>query len=195
MAGLCGHAKISKTKFPGALPPHFCFAFMKISTLALLCASSLFSANALAQWQWRDDQGRQVFSDRPPPIQVPAERIIRSPAAKAPSTARAVPAATAQARSHEADEQAKKSATEAAEAQREQAQAEEQKKKQAQQRQDNCTRAQAALTTLADGRLLAHTNSQGERAFMDDSTRAAERQRAQSVIDADCGPVSALRPQ
>ncbi|MFC7207855.1 DUF4124 domain-containing protein [Comamonas endophytica] len=40
---------------------------MKVYTLVLLCASSLVSTHALAQWQWLDAQGRKVFSDLPPP--------------------------------------------------------------------------------------------------------------------------------
>ncbi|MFC7207854.1 hypothetical protein ACFQOZ_15020 [Comamonas endophytica] len=44
------------------------------------------------------------------------------------------------------------------------------------------------LATLIDGRLVAHTNAQGERAYMDEATRAQERQRAQGIIASDCGP-------
>ena len=169
---------------------------MNLPMLVLLCASSLFSANALAQWQWVDDQGRKVFSDRPPPTQVPAERIQRRPTnsgGKAPTAAlhaNPTPAAS-KPLDHpsgiDKDLQAKKTADEAAQAQREQAQAQAQEKKQARARQDNCARAQAAQAALTDGRLLAHTNAKGERVFMDDTTRGAERQRAQAAIASDCG--------
>lgn len=169
---------------------------MNLPMLVLLCASSLFSAGAQAQWQWVDEQGHKVFSDRPPPSQVPADRIQKRPAGANGKTT-ALPAspppalATSQTASRspgiDKDLQAKKTADEAEQAQREKAQAQEQEKKSARARQDNCARAQSAQTALADGRLLAHTNAQGERAFMDDATRAAERQRAQATIASDCG--------
>jgi hypothetical protein len=36
--------------------------------------------------------------------------------------------------------------------------------------------------------LIKHTNAKGEQVFMDDASRAAERKRAQAVIDSDCKP-------
>lgn len=172
---------------------------MNVFTLVLLCASSLFSANALAQWQWVDAQGRKVFSDLPPPVEVPAERIVKRPASaksapppasQAPSPAAASSTAPPVSRSAGVDPalQAKKTADEAEKARREQAETDAQEKKLAQARQENCTRAKAAQTALTDGRLIAHTNANGERVFMDDAARSAERQRAQSTIASDCGP-------
>ena len=180
---------------------------MNVFTLVLLCASSLFSAHALAQWQWVDAQGRKVYSDLPPPVEVPAERIVKRPgAAKAGPAAPAAPAAPNGASSAsppavhpgsgvDAELQAKKTAEQAQKARREQAEADAQEKKQALARQDNCARAKAAQTALTDGRLIAHTNAKGERVFMDDAARAAERQRAQNTIASDCGPASVQRPQ
>lgn len=171
---------------------------MNLPMLVLLCTSSLFSASAHAQWQWVDEQGRKVFSDRPPPSQVPADRIHKRPAGAngktttQPSTPPppALPSSQTAGRSPGIDKdlEAKKTADEAEQAQREKAQAQEQEKKLARARQDNCARAQTAQTALADGRLMAHTNAQGERVFMDDATRSAERQRAQAAIASDCGP-------
>lgn len=172
---------------------------MNVLTLVLLCASSLFSANALAQWQWVDAQGRKVFSDLPPPVEIPAERIVKRPsgaksapppASQAPGPAAASSSAPPVSRSSGVDPalQAKKNAEEAEKTRREQAEADAQEKKLAQARQENCTRAKAAQTALTDGRLIAHTNAKGERVFMDDAARSAERQRAQSTIASDCGP-------
>lgn len=176
---------------------------MNVFTLVMLCASSLFSANALAQWQWTDAQGRKVYSDLPPPVSVPADRIVKQPGPAKAAAQAAPPAAGPAAASPpalrgngiDAELQAKKNAEEAEKAKREQAQTDAQEKKQAQARQDNCTRAKAAQTALTDGRLIAHTNAQGERVFMDDAARAAERQRAQNAITSDCGPASVQRPQ
>jgi len=170
---------------------------MNLPMLVLLCASSLFSASAHAQWQWVDEQGRKVFSDRPPPSQVPVERIQKRPAGAHGKTT-ALPATNpppALASSQPAgrspgvdkDLQARKTAEQAEQAQREKAKEQEQERKLARTRQDNCARAQAAQTALNDGRLMAHTNTEGERGFMDDATREAERQRAQATIASDCG--------
>lgn len=169
---------------------------MKLSTLALLCACSLASTSALAQWQWLDAQGRKVYSDLPPSNQVPADRIlqrpgnVRPPVTAAPS-APAAPAQQADGRGVDRDLQARKAAEEAEQARREQAQAHEQDKRQALLRQDNCARARTALTALADGQLVAHTNALGERVYMDDRMRAQERQRAQGMVASDCGPAPA----
>jgi hypothetical protein len=53
-------------------------------------------------------------------------------------------------------------------------------------RADNCQRARQAASALDSGVRMAQVNAQGERSFMDDATRAAEVQRAQSVMAADC---------
>lgn len=173
---------------------------MKVYTLVLLCASSLVSANAFAQWQWLDAQGRKVFSDLPPPQQVPADRILQRPsnvrpasipAPSGPAPSAAAPAVAADGRGVDRELQAKKIAEEAEQTRRDQALAQQQEKLLAQQRQDNCVRARVTLATLVDGRLVAHTNAQGERAFMDENVRAQERQRAQGIIASNCGPAPA----
>ena len=53
-------------------------------------------------------------------------------------------------------------------------------------RADNCTRAQRAKGTYESGKLLRHTNAQGEQVFMDEAARTAEMRRIQSVIESDC---------
>ncbi|MEK9952912.1 MAG: DUF4124 domain-containing protein [Curvibacter sp.] len=37
----------------------------------LVLAGCLYALSASAQWQWLDKDGRRVFSDRPPPAEVP----------------------------------------------------------------------------------------------------------------------------
>ena len=63
--------------------------------LAGLC---LFSVQAFAQWQWIGNDGRKVYSDRPPPSDVPTQRIIKQPGGFQPqqpvvSNGKAAPAA------------------------------------------------------------------------------------------------------
>src|SRR5690606_40698760 len=59
---------------------------------ALFVASTAAGA---APWQWRDAHGRMVYSDRPPPSDVRAAQIVRSPAPKAASTPSSAAAAEA----------------------------------------------------------------------------------------------------
>lgn len=172
----------------------------KLLSLALAC---FWAMGAFAQYQWVDKDGRKVFSDRPPPLEVPQKNILKEPrplpaarsvpAATAPGDAAADAAGTAPAQTAspatsgkdkaleeqkakaEAQEAAKKKAEEAAKA----AQA-------AKARADNCARARQAAQALQPGRLVGATNAQGERGYMDDATRAAELKRAEQIIQSDC---------
>ena len=51
-------------------------SFIRTSLAAtlLLCATS-----SMAQWQWLDDSGRKVYSDRPPPANIAPKNIIKHP--------------------------------------------------------------------------------------------------------------------
>ncbi len=157
---------------------------------AVVCAALLSLAMpAQAQWQWRDESGRRVFSDRPPPPSVPEAVIVsrpradkRQPAADTQVSANSQPvsprAPVAGARS-EADLKAE---------------AELQKKVKADearvtaQRADNCQRAQRSLITVNSGMRIATVNDKGEREFMDEKALAGERQRLESIIRSDCAP-------
>lgn len=174
---------------------------IKLVLLAALAAAALPAA---AQWQWVDAQGRKVFSDRAPPPDIPAKNILRQPsggapaaapapaagdapaAAPAPATGAAAPArddkaAGAPGTDKALEEQKRKAeAQEAAKAKTEQARI-------AKERQENCARARQSKSVLNSGQLLANTNAQGERGFMDEATRAAELKRADAVIASDCG--------
>lgn len=169
-----------------------------ILLLAVLCGCV---HTAQAQWQWLDDAGRKVFSDRPPPPGVPEKNVLRKPAAPPPkptanppgaptSTTAAAPVPTAAqptraARPTGSDPElaARKAEQEAAEARKKA----EEEQRVAQQRQENCNRAQRARAALQSGQMLAHTNAQGERGFLDDATRQQELERTQQVIGSDCG--------
>ena len=62
----------------------------------------------------------------------------------------------------------------------------EQEEETAKARADNCQRAKSAKATLDSGVRLSTTNSKGEREIMDDTARAAEGKRLQSLIDGNC---------
>ena len=58
---------------------------VRIAPFAVLALVGLALAlPAVAQWKWRDAQGRITVSDRPPPREVPERDILVRPAA-APS--------------------------------------------------------------------------------------------------------------
>ncbi|KKW67902.1 hypothetical protein AAV94_07965 [Lampropedia cohaerens] len=166
-----------------------------------------FSASALAQWQWIDGEGRKVFSDRPPPPTVPPHQILKAPR----GAAQAVPSATygppPQVREDEeeaagdnavpaqadapAQEQAQvqqRAAQEAEAAQRAELEKRnaEIEKRNAQARQANCRNARERLAQLQPGRRVSTVDAQGNVGFMDDATRAAEREQAQQAIRANC---------
>ncbi len=165
--------------------------------LALTCFLSL--APASAQWAWRNSSGSLVFSDRPPPPDVPTRNIVKQPGgiarqvdlgepattAQTPASAASRPATAASAlpvTKAEADDKKKADAEKALEAAKQKAEAD----KLAKTRADNCTRAQQAKATYESGVRVARANAQGEREFLDDAGRATELKRIQGVIATDC---------
>lgn len=172
--------------------------------LALLC-STLLSTTALAQWQWTDAQGRKVFSDLPPPMDVPEKNIVKRPSPRSPD-ASVKPAgsekpATEAGENQDSNQPSRTGVApsggnapsnpeldaktlQAQEAQKAQQRAEE--SRQAQIRADNCARARQAKANLESGLPLMQINAQGHRVLMDEATKAAELKRAQDTITSDC---------
>ena len=178
---------------------------MKISHLLVAACLGALSSAATAQWQWVDGNGKKVFSDQAPPISVPEKNIVRRPGgttsnqAPAPSQFQlpSQPAATAasaalprastsaglprpagvdrdlEEKTRRADDADK--ARQAAEAERA-----------ARAKADNCARARQGRSTFDSGIRIARINANGEREIMDDTARAAETQRLQSIIDSEC---------
>ncbi|MDP4300223.1 DUF4124 domain-containing protein [Leptothrix discophora] len=146
------------------------------------------AAPALAQWKWRDADGRIQYSDRPPPPGIPARSVLARPAAPAPVQARAVdpaasPAATAEAasgaRNVDPELAARKRAAEAAERKAED-------ERFARERQASCARARDYLRVLETGLPLARVNEKGERENVPGAERDAELRRAREIISSDC---------
>ncbi|MDB5752050.1 MAG: hypothetical protein JWP65_2471 [Ramlibacter sp.] len=171
---------------------------LRLTLLALACSAPLIAG--AQTWQWRDDAGRKVFSDTPPPASVPASRILRQPgqrpgAADAQAQAQATesPAVAAMAASapkaaasrpsgkDQALEEARKQA-EAVEAARKKAE----EAKLAQAQSDNCRRARSGKADLTSGIRIARANAKGEREIMDDKARDLEIKHLDSVIARDC---------
>lgn len=167
------------------------------SNLLSMLVLALMAAPAWAQWQWLDVNGKKVFSDLAPPSDVPDKNILSRPgvptARKAASDAAKEGAAGAPnveapkvpdpvATKKAAELEAKKKQAENAEKAKQKA--EEQRVAAA--RADNCQRAQTALTNLNTGTPMRTMNAQGERIYMDDSARQAEKIRLQTAVQQNC---------
>ena len=172
---------------------------MKMHKLLLLAVACTWALGAAAQWQWIDKDGRKVFSDRPPPAEVPAKSILKQPGGApvarpattpeassaenaTPAAAASKPAAKPVAAGKDKELEEKKAAAEAAEAAKKKAEEE----KIARAKAENCTRARQAKATLESGVLMKQTNAQGERVIMDEASRNAEIKRTNDIIASDC---------
>lgn len=164
----------------------------RIAGLALFCAIPLVAA---AQWQWVDRNGQKIFSDSPPPPDVPESKILKRPGARPASTA-ALPAASGASSARPAASSAAQaasrpasSASAAAEAQKQAAEAAARKvaeEKLAKDKAENCARAKQALATLNTGQRIRQTNAKGELEYVTDEQRAAESKRLQGMVGSDC---------
>ncbi len=165
-----------------------CFRPLAALTLALVAATYLSSA--AAQWAWKDESGRVVYSDRPPPSSTKIQ-ILRQPANSAPMNTAAPDAA-----SKEADKAASSAPKSLAERdmefrKRQQERADAERKSQEEQQKSaskaaDCERARGYLRTLDDGVRIAKTDAAGNREFLDDSQRAAEAARTRKSIETLC---------
>ena len=167
---------------------------MKLLRLTLFGLACALPAVCSAQWQWIDKDGRKVFSDRSPPADVPANKILRQPGVTGTPVVADAPAAPAEAAKAQASASApkitgkdkqledKKKQADAAEAEKKKAEEEQLAKARA----DNCARAKRAKAGFDSGIRMARTNDKGEREIMDDAARAAEAKRLDGVIANDC---------
>jgi hypothetical protein len=170
--------------------------------LVLGCVVAL-PLSASAQWQWLDKNGKKVFSDQAPPPDVPEKNILRRvgppPKSRArPRTrtwmrrrpkARRRPPPQPPSRTQlpkptgvDKDLEEKTKKAEAEKKEKEAAEA----AKLAKAKADNCALARQGKATVDSGIRIAKVNAKGEREIMDDSARASEQKRIQSVIDSDC---------
>ncbi len=63
---------------------------MNTHKLWIAAALSICSSSVLAQWQWIDEAGRKVFSDRPPPAHIAPEQVLKQPHGARSASARVV---------------------------------------------------------------------------------------------------------
>ncbi len=162
---------------------------MKLTQFLVAMTACVISFSSIAQWQWVDKDGRKVFSDRPPPSDVPDKNIINQPNSRLKTTGdapvmTAVPALITSKPGEGIDKSLmeKKAQAEASEASKRKAEEE----RIARTKADNCTRALQAKAGVDSGTRLSRINEKGEREFYDEMARAVESQRIQSTIDANC---------
>lgn len=177
-------SRLHSFKLPGMKP-------LRVFLFGALCAMSI---TAFAQWQWLDADGRKVFSDRPPPPEVPAKNILKQPGernlsietpaaqADAPPVAASAAASAPRLAGKDPKLEARKKEAEEAEAAKKKAEEE----KFARDKAQNCERARRAMATLSSGVRIQQTNAKGEREYMDDAGRSAETKRIQGVMDSNC---------
>lgn len=153
------------------------------------------SVVAHAQWQWIDNAGHKVFSDRAPPPDIAEKNILKRPSARAAPAAEsdtkseapaaaapAAPASDGKAAGVDKDLEAKKK--QAAEAEAAKRKAEEERITKA--KIENCALAKQAKIGLDSGLRISRSNAAGEREFMDEAARAAELKHIQAIIASDC---------
>ncbi len=167
---------------------------MKLLRVAVLSLAIGLPVLCFAQWQWVDKDGRKVFSDRPPPSDIPAKDILKQPGPRGKSVNVAEPAVAAASepakpaasvpkvsgKDRELEE--KKKQADAAEAEKKRAQDE----KYAKDKSDICARVKQSKAGYDSGIRMARVNAKGEQEYLDDAGRTAELKRLQSIIDNDC---------
>lgn len=148
---------------------------------AILLASSSLAA---AQYIWLDEHGVKQLSDRPPPPDVPQQRILKTPGKPVfnpyaePEVATKAPAPPSIAERNVAFNQRQRNAAQQA------SQADDGAKRHADQRA-NCDAARHNQMALDQGLRLSTFDKTGQRAYMSDAEREELRKKAQKVL-ADC---------
>jgi len=172
---------------------------MRASFTLFICLTCFAATNALAQWQWIDEYGRNTYSDRPPPTHIPEKNILKAPTSWAhsisvdtlPKADRPVEPVTTtppppkEVSAQDLQQQKQEAARQAAE----EKQKKEEQAKFLRQRQENCARTQAALRTLQADVPLAQISPDGQRTTMSDLQRQQDIRRAQEIMARDCGPL------
>lgn len=172
------------------------------AALAVALMTVLFASGASAQWAWKDDTGRMVYSNQPPPASVKGTQIVRQPGGAptarssgpvygeperpaAPATSGDTPASSATPTAStgpktyaERDADFRKRQQERADAERK-AQEDQQR---ATQKAAECERARGYLKALDEGVRIMRTDAGGNREYLDDAQRGAEIDRMRKSV-------------
>ncbi len=161
-----------------------------------IVAAALVASPAYAQWVWKDDAGRVVASDQPPPTNVTLSRILKSPRPRAADVTPASSAKEGEAKDTpkvDAKAEAPKSLAdrdlEYKQRQKESAEAAkktDEETTKARAMQENCTAVRGNLAGLQSGGRAARVNDRGEKYYIDDAQRQAEIAKSQAQVAQYC---------
>lgn len=171
----------------------------RLAALAIATVAAAYASGAAGQWAWKEDSGRVVYSDRPPPANIKSTQILRQPSitAPAPSPQPAAPGAPAADGERpgtpsagsgapksiaERDMEFRKRQQERADSERK-AQEEQQK---AASKAADCERSRGYLRSLEDGVRISRTDAAGNREILDDAQRAVEIERTRKSVQQFC---------
>ena len=163
-----------------------------LKTASLAALLLVVALPAAAQWAWKDQNGRLVYSDQAPPPSVKPTQIVRQPGGSSPSAPGSVAAAPA-ASDAKSDARGQKTVAEQEaefrKRQKERADAESKAQRDEQllaMKAAECERQRGYLRSLEDGNRIFQTNTSGEREVIDDAKRDAEIRRVRESLIKNC---------
>jgi len=163
---------------------------MKLRPASLsLCLLLAVAAPAMAQYIWIDAKGVKQLSDRAPPPDVPANRILKAPGKpmfnpNAPAAEAEEPSDTQEPKTKAAPTLAERNA-DFAKRQKQAAESAQKAADEAKRKRDdaaNCASARTNQQALDQGLRMTTYNQAGEQVYMDDSQRAEAARRNQQVL-------------
>ena len=165
--------------------------------LPLLLLALAAAPHASAQHQWRDANGRMVYSDMPPPASVAPSSVLRAPARPAPAdgpggsgatasapptSLNAAPPGAAPPSAADRELEFRKRRMEKAEAERKATEA----SIQAQRKASACADSRSEVRSLESGMRVSRINEKGERETLDDAQRASRLEAARAGVKEAC---------
>ena len=139
--------------------------------VAVLLATTAVNAQI---YEWKDENGKTVYSDQPPSGKVRQQRKIDA-TAPAINTA---PQKTTADREMDFRKRAQEAQEKSAKAEKEQADAA--------QKKENCEKSARYLNSLESGERIASRDDKGERYFMEDAQRQQEITKTRQAMQASC---------
>ena len=139
-------------------------------------ATLVFTTSATAQiYQWKDESGRTIISDKPPVGHV---RQQKQPSSEAPAPTAATGQKSLSDRDMEFRKRQKDAQEKAAKTEKDQASTTE--------KQEQCASMRRHLQSLESGERIARRDDSGERYFLDDTQREQETVKVRESIQSNC---------
>ncbi|MFZ4537897.1 DUF4124 domain-containing protein [Propionivibrio sp.] len=143
--------------------------------IALTVAALLLATAVNAQiYQWKDENGKTIMSDKPPVGNVRQQRKIES---EPPAESSATQKTTAD-RELDFRKRQKESQESSEKASKEQAASADKK--------ENCEKSRRYLQSLESGERIVQRDDKGERYFMEDAQRDQEISKARQAVQSNC---------